>query len=147
MCALMNVFNFQLMICENEIMVPLQLKPSDKHPADTFQLFHAAVTLRQSCQWCLVLQLFIPTLQHEEPDHPVQVDVLVLPLQEGCSPGEAAQDVIDHLRPTPGHCGKQSQHCGQLEPRCPHLLTRINPVWRLRDRNWERSGEVRLFLL
>ncbi|KAG7223202.1 hypothetical protein INR49_015810 [Caranx melampygus] len=74
-----------------------------------------------------------PADRHEEPDHPVQVDVLVLPLQEGCSPGEAAQDVIDHLRPRPGHCGKQSQHCGQLEPRCPHLLTRINPVWRLRD--------------
>ena len=75
----------------------------------------------------------LPTLQHEEPDHPVQVDVLVLPFQEGCSPGETAQDVVDHLRPRPGHCGKQGQHRGQLEPRCPHILTQKDPVRRFRD--------------
>lgn len=56
-----------------------------------------AETLQMFCS-CF-LQICLRTLQHEEPDHPVQVDVLMLPLQEGCSPGEAAQDVIDHLRP------------------------------------------------
>lgn len=84
--------------------------------------------------WGIILiTCYLPTLQHEEPDHPVQVDVLMLPLEEGCSPGEAAQDVIDHLGLRPRHCGKQSQHRGQLEPRCSHVLTRINPVCRLRD--------------
>lgn len=85
----------------------------------------------------------LPTLQHEEPDHPVQVDVLMLPLEEGCSPGEAAQDVIDHLGLRPGHCGKQSQRRGQLEPRCTHVLTRIDPVWRLRDGFlWQKQGKA-----
>lgn len=85
-----------------------------------------------------------PTLQHEESDHPVQVDVLVLPLQERRSPGEAAQDVIDHLGPRSGHCGKQRQRRGQLEPRCTHVVTRIDPVWRLRDRQtgtWRGAGD------
>lgn len=101
-----------------------------------FQMFPAAVRTQRGHFSCCSLQhrTCLRTLQHEEPDHPVQVDVLVLPLQEGCSPGEAAQDVIDHLRTRPAHCGKQSQHCGQLVPRSPHLLSRIIPVWRLRDR-------------
>lgn len=72
----------------------------------------------------------LPTLQYDEAQHPVQVDLLIVALQERCCPGEAAQDVIDHLRPRHEHCGKQSQHCGQLVPRDPHVLTRGNVLWR-----------------
>lgn len=93
-------------------------------------------TNKQETQLMCFLQYrtCLRTLQYDEADYPVQVDMLIVPLQEGCCPGEAAQDVIDHLRPRHGRCGKQSQHCGQLVPRYPHVLTRILQVWRtLRD--------------
>lgn len=84
----------------------------------------------------MYLSTSVPTLQHEEPHHPVQVDVLVLPLQEGCAPGEAAQHVVDDLGPRPAHCGKQSQRRGQMEPRCPHGV--VPPP--TRDRSGLDSG-------
>lgn len=68
--------------------------------------------------------VFARTLQDDEAQHSVQVDLLVVPLQEGCCPGQAAQDVVDHLRPRRPHCGTQSQRRGQLAARDPHVPTR-----------------------
>lgn len=63
-----------------------------------------------------------PTLQHDEAHRPVQVDVLMLPLQEGHPAGEAAQQVIDHLGPTGAQrCAEQNQRRGRSERRSPHV--------------------------
>jgi len=90
------------------------------------ELYCKLVRTNQNCGYfpdvCRSWRICGPTLQHDEAHRPVQVDVLVLPLQEGHPAGEAAQDVIDNLRPRPAHrCGEQSQRRGQPEPRCPHL--------------------------
>lgn len=67
----------------------------------------------------------VPTLQDDEAHQSVQVDLLVVPLQEGCCPGQAAQDVVDHLRLRRPHCGTQSrQGRSLLPPREPHAVTR-----------------------
>lgn len=67
----------------------------------------------------------VPTLQDDEAHQSVQVDLLIVPLQEGCCPGQAAQDVVDHLRLRRPHCGTQShQGRGQLQPREPHVASR-----------------------
>lgn len=92
-------------------------------------LFEAVDTLpppplQQLVSAVLSLFFFLPTLQHEEAHHTVQVDVLSLPLQKGCSFGEAVQDLVDHLRPRATHCGgqQQSQHRGRQQPDRPHHL-------------------------